>query len=358
MNAANNDTFWQNAYQQHAPKLLGLCRRYVAEPNMAQDLMHDSFLTAINKYDTYKHAGSFEGWLSRIAVNTVLMYLRKQKKWIQSIDNVEISDISEVEIEEPDNPKSLILGSDFGKEALLAAIDELPLHHKAVFNLYVFEQYSHQQIAETLQISVGTSKSHLARGRKKLQTILLQKALEMKHKDRKSAFMPFWVSNDDFIDKLFKKELGNLDLQPENIPPALNELLRSAVPKPVATPIAKPWLHFFKTKFVFTLFSLLGIFSTIYLFRADTSNQYISKNIDKQNINKKEITIAASTIETPKVVSILPNGAPRNPKKTVQERVSEKQKTLVEDSDLVTAIPEKQTIVLKKQIIKKDTILK
>ena len=79
MTAASTTTFWQTTYTTQAPKLLGLCQRYVADKSKAQDLLHDAFVTAIGKQNTFMNKGSFEGWLRRITINTVLMHLRKEK---------------------------------------------------------------------------------------------------------------------------------------------------------------------------------------------------------------------------------------------------------------------------------------
>ena len=74
----NNSGFWDVAYRDNAPALLGVLRRYVKDMSVAQDLLHETFITAIDKYDGYTGKGSFEGWLYRIAVNTALMYLRNE----------------------------------------------------------------------------------------------------------------------------------------------------------------------------------------------------------------------------------------------------------------------------------------
>ena len=90
MTSSSTTTFWQDAYKTYAPKLLGLCQRYVVDKNKAQDLLHDAFVTAIGKQTTFMNKGSFEGWLRRITINTVLMHLRKEKHFFQNIDDLEI----------------------------------------------------------------------------------------------------------------------------------------------------------------------------------------------------------------------------------------------------------------------------
>lgn len=369
MTSTSSATFWQNAYQNHAPRVFGLCRRYVSDRNTAEDLMHDTFITAINKQNSYEKKGSFEGWLSRIAVNTVLMYLRKQKKWaIDSIENIDIEENnqnSDVYVDdEYHDPKSLILASDFQQEELLLAIDALPLHHKTVFNLYVFENFSHQQIAENLQISAGTSKSHLARARKKIQETLVQRALEKKKKNRRvAAFMPLTALKSEFIDDLYKSKLNDLQLPPKRMPDALQKMLKDAPPPIPSVP----------AKFIFskTLFSIvgvsviLGVGAILFLNKKTADNQPISAIVNSPADTSTTLdtaTINQNLLPTADVADQI-----STPLQDAQTRVSTA-KNKKQDSAHWKATPkgapqkiepetiEKQTVIVKKQVIKKDTI--
>lgn len=140
-------------YQLFAGKLFALCLKYSKNYQEAQDNLQDGFITIFNKIDQYKFKGSFEGWLKRIIINTALQKYREKN--VLNLISEEIPEEIEVEIDELD------ISLDF----LLKIIQELPNRYRLVFNLYVLDGYSHKEIAELLEISEGTSKSNLSRGR-------------------------------------------------------------------------------------------------------------------------------------------------------------------------------------------------
>ncbi|MEQ8812429.1 MAG: sigma-70 family RNA polymerase sigma factor, partial [Imperialibacter sp.] len=124
------------------------------------------------KLDSFRFEGSFEGWLRRIMVNESLMYLRRNK-----------SMYVEVEIEKADRePDFSQLSDQLEADDLMAMIQELPVGYRTVFNLYAIEGFSHQEIAEMMQISEGTSKSQLSRARALLQKQLLEQEKKMNDK--------------------------------------------------------------------------------------------------------------------------------------------------------------------------------
>ena len=152
----NETEFWDAAYRNNAPVLLGVLRRYVKEQAVTQDLLHEVFLTAINKRESYTGKGSFEGWLHRITVNTALMHLRSERG---GHILVELASEPEDDVEDrQDNARNVIEAADFTDDELLAAIDRLPNHHKMVFNMYVMDDFSHKKISDELNISVGTDR--------------------------------------------------------------------------------------------------------------------------------------------------------------------------------------------------------
>ena len=171
----NHIAFWDVAYRNNAPILLGVLRRYVKETDVVQDLLHEVFITAINKHDSYAGKGCFEAWLHRIAVNTALMYLRNEKN--RQIPEEAVLTTTDDDEADKDDARTAIEAAGFSSEDLLSVIDRLPIHHKLVFNMYVMDDFSHKQIAEELNISSGTSKSHLARARKKIQQLLYEMTL-------------------------------------------------------------------------------------------------------------------------------------------------------------------------------------
>lgn len=205
---------WEHIYKDNSERLLGVCRRYVASDDIAEDIMHDAFETAIKKIDSYSGKGSLNGWLYQITVNTALQYLRKNKSTINKTDDV--LDFHAKTNEEESltfSSKQTVYQAEFDVSDLIESIDELPEHHRTVFNLYVLEKYSHQEISKELGISVNTSKSHLNRARKKLQKLLVEKAKNKEKKNIKKyifLFFPFLFS----IDRLYAQKLKNYKLTP------------------------------------------------------------------------------------------------------------------------------------------------
>ncbi len=144
--------------------MLSVCMRYIPDIDEAKDIVQDGFVKVFQNIHGFENAGSFEGWLKRIIVNTAIDSIRKSKQTFVSIDAVdydwlEADDDSEIDWNE------LIFRE---KERVMAAIDRLPPSYKAIFCLFVIEDYSHKESAEILGISEGTCKSNLAKARIKL----------------------------------------------------------------------------------------------------------------------------------------------------------------------------------------------
>ena len=140
-------------YKRYASKLFSLCLKYSKNYVDAEDNLHDAFVTIFKKIEQYKNVGSFEGWIKRITINTALQCYRQ----VGVFDIINEAAIEDVTVDVNNNDVDL----DF----LLKIIQELPDRYRLVFNLYVLDGYSHNEISELLNISSGTSKSNLARGR-------------------------------------------------------------------------------------------------------------------------------------------------------------------------------------------------
>ena len=111
-------------------------------------------MTIFKKISQYNFKGSFEGWMRRITVNTILQKYRKEN--VFEIINDSLVDVPlEVEINDVDLPL----------DYLLKLIQELPDRYRLTFNLYVLDDYSHKEIANMMHITEGTSKSNLARAK-------------------------------------------------------------------------------------------------------------------------------------------------------------------------------------------------
>ena len=166
-----NDTKAQSEiYKLFSRKMFSLCLKYSRNRAEAEDVLQDSFLTIFKKVNQFKSAGSFEGWMKRIVINTALQ--RYRNKGVLNIVNEE--NIEDVTVDSNDDDLSI----DF----LLNCIQELPDRYRMVFNLYALDGFSHKEIAEMLSITTGTTKSNLARARMilkdKIETFKMQGSLQ------------------------------------------------------------------------------------------------------------------------------------------------------------------------------------
>ena len=143
----------EQLYRHYAPKLFSVCLKYSRNYTDAQDNLQDGFLLIFEKIHLYSFKGSFEGWLKRVMINHILQLYRKET--FLSLVNEEITEAVDVVIEE----------DTVSMEYLMKIIQELPDRYRLVFNLFAIDGYSHQEIAEMLNINIGTSKSNLSRAR-------------------------------------------------------------------------------------------------------------------------------------------------------------------------------------------------
>lgn len=147
-------------YEQYAPLLFGIIKRYVYNRGQADEILNDAFYKIFTNLERYAFKGSFEGWMRRIAVNAVTdnfrKYLKKEPAYKADIETTDVHVDGDV------------LGK-LGYKELLQLIHQLPDTQRAVFNLFVFEQFSHKEIAEHLDISESNSRWHLNDARKRLK---------------------------------------------------------------------------------------------------------------------------------------------------------------------------------------------
>nr|WP_321235674.1 sigma-70 family RNA polymerase sigma factor [uncultured Psychroserpens sp.] len=150
-------------YTLLSPVLYGICLKYMKNKSEADDVFQDAFIILFQKINQYNFDGSFEGWAKRIFINQALEVLRKKQR--QLYVSIEDSNLSN-HIEDKTNGFGLVLSQD----KLLKHIQQLPDNYRTIFNLYVFEGYSHRAIASKLKIATGTSKSLLSRAKSMLRT--------------------------------------------------------------------------------------------------------------------------------------------------------------------------------------------
>ncbi len=148
----------EELFRLFSPKLFAVSLKYSRNYQEAEDNLQDAFITIYQKIGQFKHKGSFEGWLKRITINTALQRYRQQSVF---------SLVNEGNLEQPETVH--LREENVSLDFLLELIQGLPNRYRLVFNLYVLDGYSHKEIAKMLEISVGTSKSNLARARKNLR---------------------------------------------------------------------------------------------------------------------------------------------------------------------------------------------
>ena len=145
----------EKLYHHFAPKMFGVCLRYAKDATEAEDNLQDGFIKVFANLKSFRQDGSFEGWIRRIMINVSLEKLRKQHL-MYPVEDVSVYDSVNVS----DDVIAKISADD-----LINLIQQLPPRYRLVFNLYVIEGMTHQEIAREMSITQGTSKSNLARAR-------------------------------------------------------------------------------------------------------------------------------------------------------------------------------------------------
>ncbi len=151
-------------YRLTAPKMMAICMRYSKDQMEAEDVMQIAYVKIFQKIGEFREEGSFEGWMKRIVLNSAIENYRKNLRMLQVVN---IEDAPELASQQADY-------SSLGMQDLMRVIQKLADGYRMVFNMYVIEGYSHKEIAETLGISEGASKSQLSRARAILQQEIIK----------------------------------------------------------------------------------------------------------------------------------------------------------------------------------------
>ena len=156
-------------YEQNVKRFLSISKSYVSDIYQAEDCVIKAFCKVFKSIETFRSEGNLEGWARRIVVNECLNFI-KSHKTVFYIDDVNPAFLEEVQEEMTD--------FDFKAQDLL---DQLPDAYRMVFNLYVIEGCSHQEISEILDISLSVSKTQLFRAKEKLRKIYFQQQKNLKN---------------------------------------------------------------------------------------------------------------------------------------------------------------------------------
>jgi RNA polymerase sigma-70 factor, ECF subfamily len=153
-------------FELYAPAVYNVIRRYIFQEEPAREILNDVFFKIFTRLHQYSWQGPIEAWMRRIAVNTVTDHLRKYLK---------NDKVTKVELSEHDAWVDSDAVENMSFKELLSFTWQLKETHRTVFNLYVFENLSHKEIAESLNISEGNSRWILNDARKKLKELILRR---------------------------------------------------------------------------------------------------------------------------------------------------------------------------------------
>jgi RNA polymerase sigma factor (sigma-70 family) len=153
-------------YKQFYGYAMSVCLRYAPTRDSALEVLNDGFLKVFTRLDQYDPAQPFKGWLRRIMINSAVDHYRQEVRHYNQ-DNLE-------QAEQLSAPDAVDAYSQLAHEDLLLLIQRLSPAYRLVFNLYVMDGFTHEEIAGQLGISVGASKSNLARARDNLRQLLKQ----------------------------------------------------------------------------------------------------------------------------------------------------------------------------------------
>ena len=154
-------------YQMFYSNMTSVCMRYAKDREEANDLVQEGFIKVFKNLNRYEFKGSFEGWMRRIFVNNAIDNIRRKKK-----DHLLLGDDEKIDAFAEKELDPLEKIGELDPKIVMAAVQKLTPAYKAVFSLYVIEEYPHKEIAEMLNISVGTSKSNLAKAKQNLRKFL------------------------------------------------------------------------------------------------------------------------------------------------------------------------------------------
>lgn len=152
---------WKELFGMYSGNLSYVCSRYILEQDDVHDILQDSFIKMFRSIDSfeYRGKGSLKAWITRIVVNESLKHIKQNSDFKMRLDHLELPDrIDEEEADIEEIPQAL----------MMEMIRSLPDGYRTVFNLYVFENKSHKQIAALLGIEENSSASQFHRAKKML----------------------------------------------------------------------------------------------------------------------------------------------------------------------------------------------
>jgi len=164
----NDPSAQRELYNRYSPKMLSVCYRYAQNREDAEDMLQEGFIKVFTQIGTFQNKGAFEGWIRRIIVHTCINFLKKYKKFNESVD---LDHAGYLQVKEETIPSLM------QAKQVVECIRLLPVGYKTVLNLYAIEGYSHKEIADILEIEESTSRSQYTRAKAMLEAILIKKKI-------------------------------------------------------------------------------------------------------------------------------------------------------------------------------------
>ncbi len=166
------DRLYQKALvDRFSPQLFAVALRYVPDRGYAKDVLQDSLIKIFTRIDQFKGTGSFEGWMTRLLINTALS--RLDRNWVKQECSGEALAVS--------HPVSPCIVDQLATEDIMACIASLPEGYRQVFNLYGVEGFSHREVAGMLGMKEVTCRSYYSRARRMLQALLAHHKIDLRY---------------------------------------------------------------------------------------------------------------------------------------------------------------------------------
>lgn len=163
--------FQRELVDRFSPRLYAIARRYLPDEAHAQDVLQDSLVKILTRIEQYQGSGSFEGWMRQVVVGTALN--RLDRKWMRR-------EVCKETVYLDGSVDPFVL-DDLSTQDIMACVRELPEGYRHVFNLYAIEGYRHREIAQMMGISEATSRTHYARARALLRSVLTSPKFGLRH---------------------------------------------------------------------------------------------------------------------------------------------------------------------------------
>lgn len=170
----NEPAAQRELYNRYSPKMLSVCYRFGQSREDAEDMLQEGFIKVFTQIHTFQNKGAFEGWIRRIIVHTCINFLKKHKKFNESVD---LAYANSLQVKEETVP------SIMQARQIIECIRLLPIGYRTVLNLYALEGYSHKEIGMMLDIEESTSRSQYTRSKAMLEMILIRKKIIEKPKE-------------------------------------------------------------------------------------------------------------------------------------------------------------------------------